>query len=242
MIARSIDTSDIAHAPPYVREIWFYLLRIANFQDTRICKRGQTVRRYQDIIEALIWYKGYCRQSYTKHQCENAMKILRRWSMITTKRTTRGLVITICNYDTYQTPANYESHNHMPPASTAREPRTPATINKNGNKEKNEKNEKKKALKQKFLQFWDDYPKKVDKSEAEQLFMKLDPPDELFKIIIAAIQAQKDSEQWQEPKYIPSPARWLRRGKWTDKLTSTNPKPQTPLPPMWRPKQKEGVA
>ena len=43
--------------------------------------------------------------------------------MVTTRRTTRGLIITICNYDFYQNPKNYESQ-----AESQMESQTSATI------------------------------------------------------------------------------------------------------------------
>ena len=141
MIARKIDSSSISNAPPYAREIWLYLLQTANHKDNHVCKRGQTIRRYIDIREALCWYVGYRKCMYSISQCENAMKLLVRANMIATKRTTRGLLITICNYNTYQTPANYESQNYKATASATMEPQHCHTINKNDkNVKKKEKN------------------------------------------------------------------------------------------------------
>ena len=50
--------------------------------------------------------------------------------MITTTKATRGLIITILNYDYYQDPKNYESHNESHNESRS-SPQTPDTINKN---------------------------------------------------------------------------------------------------------------
>lgn len=136
MIARKLDSSAIAEAPPYAREVWLYLLRTANYEDTKICKRGQTIRRYIDIREALKWYVGYRKCMYSVAQCENAMKLLRRANMIATMRTTRGLCITICNYSFYQTAGNYESHSLQPDTSATMEPQGCPTINKKVKKDK----------------------------------------------------------------------------------------------------------
>lgn len=138
MIARAIKESDIAHASPVVRDVWYYLIQEANHKDTPVCKRGQTVRRYDDIREALHWMQGWRKRTYSKWQCEEALKKLRTLRMITTKKTTRGLVITLCNYDRYQTAANYEHHTEpdIEPHST---PQTSDIINKNGNNEKKKK-------------------------------------------------------------------------------------------------------
>ena len=50
--------------------------------------------------------------------------------MITKMKTTRGLIITICNYDYYQNPKNYEAHTKAHTES-ARRPKGAHTINKN---------------------------------------------------------------------------------------------------------------
>ena len=111
--ARIIQESEIAHAPPHVREIWDWLLKEANHKPRkrygRMIKRGQTMRSYKDIQEGLHWMVGYRREQYSSSQCETAMKWLTKRNMITTARTIRGMFITINNYDTYQNPKNYES-------------------------------------------------------------------------------------------------------------------------------------
>lgn len=134
--ARKIQESEIAHASPSVREIWDWLLQQANHKTNNVCERGQCVRTYKDIMEGLAWYAGWRKESYSKSDCENAMKFLRSRSMITTRKTTRGLVITIVNYGIYQNPKNYESHTEY---STEYQtpPQHTATINKNDKNDKN---------------------------------------------------------------------------------------------------------
>ncbi len=36
LMARSFDSSPIASSPPHVREVWFWLIRNANFQDRTV--------------------------------------------------------------------------------------------------------------------------------------------------------------------------------------------------------------
>lgn len=105
--ARCIQNSEIAIAPPYVREIWDWLLKEANHTDKGNIKRGQVVRTFNDIREGLKWMIGYRKEKYTKRQCEYAMKFLRDKKMIETIKTTRGLIITICKYEFYQDHGNY---------------------------------------------------------------------------------------------------------------------------------------
>lgn len=71
------------------------------------------MRSYREILDDLSWHVGYRKMRYPRHFCETAMKILRRWGMVTTMKTTRGFVITVCNYDTYQNIKNYENHTEV---------------------------------------------------------------------------------------------------------------------------------
>lgn len=129
--ARCIQESLIAHAPPHAREIFDYLVREANYEDRKvdgtIIKRGQIFTSYSEIQEALHWKIGYRKQTYSKWECEAAMKLLLKATMITTAKTTRGMIITVLNYDKFQDFENYENHNeHHNDATT--EPQPPDTI------------------------------------------------------------------------------------------------------------------
>jgi len=141
--ARCIQNSEIAIMPPYIREIWDWLLKEANHTDKKIngtvIKRGQLIRTFKDIQEGLKWMVGWRKMTYKKWQCENAMKFLRKRGMITTRKTTRGMLITICKYDYYQNPENYEN-NRKADKRTTDYKQTTDTINKNDNNDNNDKN------------------------------------------------------------------------------------------------------
>lgn len=109
--AKKIQSSDIAHMPPHVREIWDWLLMRAAYTNGDKIQKGQVLTTYQDIRDALSWKVGYRTERYSKWDCEKAMKMLTKATMVTTTKTTRGLIITICNYNYYQNIKNYESHN-----------------------------------------------------------------------------------------------------------------------------------
>lgn len=139
--ARKIQESQIAHAPPYVREIWDWIVRTVNHKDTEVCQRGQTIKTFRDIQEDLCWYSGWRKETYTKDQCEKAMAWLRKASMVATQRTTRGMVITVLNYEKYQEPSNYGSDKGSNTEATRKLEGT-ATIN--NERIRMNKNEKKK--------------------------------------------------------------------------------------------------
>lgn len=136
---RKIDDSEISIKPPHVREIFLWLLRRANHHDNYICKRGQCIRSIKDIQEGLKWYAGYRKSMYSKSHCEYALNTLRNMAMIETAKTTRGLLITICNFDIYQDNSDSEPNNEIDTTPT-RNQQTTDTINKNVYKNVNNNN------------------------------------------------------------------------------------------------------
>lgn len=110
IMARAIQNSDIAQAPPCTRELWIWMIKEANHKlNARLnIKRGSMVRTIRQMQEGLVWYAGYRKEMYTKNQIEGALNFLRNQKMIQTAKTTRGMLITICNYDRYQEFKNYE--------------------------------------------------------------------------------------------------------------------------------------
>jgi hypothetical protein len=82
-----------------------------------------------------------------------------------------------------------------------------------------------------FQQFWDAYPRKVSKADAEKAFnmviRKLD-----IQTLLTAIEIQKKSKEWtkEQGMFIPYPASWLRSMGWENTLIA--PTPTTELSPV----------
>lgn len=85
----------------------------------------------------------------------------------------------------------------------------------------NNNNDNKKNNDNLFDRFWSVYPRKTAKVEARKKFDKLNPDEELLKIMINAIEQQKQSEQWTKDngQYIPHPATWIHQRRWEDETT-----------------------
>ena len=73
-----------------------------------------------------------------------------------------------------------------------------------------------KHKKELFEVFWKAYPRKVSKQAALKAFEKIDVDDALLDKMLAAVAAQKESEQWQEERYIPHASTWLNQERWND--------------------------
>lgn len=71
-----------------------------------------------------------------------------------------------------------------------------------------------------FHEFWDTYPKKVDKRRAFEVFKRLKVSRELLSAMLNALEQQKRSQQWKEAngQYIPHAATWLNGRRWEDQI------------------------
>jgi hypothetical protein len=145
---RKIKHSDISDASPCVRETWDYLIREANHKSFKRgkfeIKRGQLFRSYDEILDDLCWYVGWRKETYTKNQMKQAMKFLRDTERITTQKKPGGVLISVCNYSTYQDPSNYEQTTEETSEQTNEKPlnnhRQTSHNYKNVNNVKNDKN------------------------------------------------------------------------------------------------------
>lgn len=107
--ARQEEESWIAQAPPHVREVFRLLVRRANYRDHGRIRRGQCLITFKEIAEDLSWRSGYRKHKYTKTQIDNAFRSLRREEMITTTKSSRGMIVSVVNYEKYQDPDNYDT-------------------------------------------------------------------------------------------------------------------------------------
>ena len=67
-----------------------------------------------------------------------------------------------------------------------------------------------------FLEFWDAYPRKVDKTGSERAFKRIPKLKEVFPDIMNALQIQKNSEQWNKNngQFIPHPTTYIHQQRW----------------------------
>jgi phage replication O-like protein O len=75
-----------------------------------------------------------------------------------------------------------------------------------------------KQVQARFAQFYQAYPKHRDRAEAENLYLALPRDSTLYDRIDAHVAAMQASGQWDDPQYVRSPARYLRRKNWEDEV------------------------
>lgn len=71
-----------------------------------------------------------------------------------------------------------------------------------------------------FAEFYALYPRKVKPKDAEKAWNSIKPNAELRATIARAVEAQKQTPQWQKDggQFIPYPATWLRAEEWKNVL------------------------
>ena len=76
-----------------------------------------------------------------------------------------------------------------------------------------------------FEKFYAAYPLQVAKQDALKAWNRLNPDPALREVILAAIERQKQCDQWNREggRFIPNPANWLRGCRWEDDLRKTQP-------------------
>ncbi len=69
-----------------------------------------------------------------------------------------------------------------------------------------------------FEKFWSIYPKKVAKQAAIKVFRKIPKIEATLEKILVGVEIWKDSEQCQNPQFIPNPATFLNNRRWEDEI------------------------
>ena len=69
-----------------------------------------------------------------------------------------------------------------------------------------------------FEDFWQAYPRKKAKGDAEKAWKTLKPDSTLLAVILGAVASQVRSPEWTKDagQFIPYPASWLRAKRWQD--------------------------
>lgn len=109
MLARQIVDSEIFEKPASWLKIFIFLLTQAQYEPYKKLKRGQCYTTYAEI-------SGAC--GATKSEVDHAIRFMKKAEMVATVKATRGMVVTIYNYDTYQNPANYKSDSNSDTKAT----------------------------------------------------------------------------------------------------------------------------
>lgn len=97
---KTIESEIFSWKPDKWFKIWFYIISKVNWKDGPILKRGQGYFTYKEIMNGT---------EATRFVVDHCIRYLKRATMIATRKATRGMVISVLNYDRYQTVGTYKS-------------------------------------------------------------------------------------------------------------------------------------
>lgn len=211
-IWRKLQDDRIWTTEPFTRgQAWVDLILLANHEDgffrvrgVRVeIKRGQVGWSEVSLSKRWKWSRGKVRRFFFEIE-KNDLKIVQQKNNVCT-------LITIINYDTYQT--NGTANGTTDGQQTVQQTDT----NKNDKNVKNVKKEKDICAFD-FETFWVAYPKKRSKGQAEKTWLKIKPDKDLLQKILSAIENAKESHDWKKDggKFVPYPATWLNAKGWED--------------------------
>ncbi len=110
LFARKTLESKIMEAPHLTFKLWGWMLLKATFKTNWKFQAGKFETSIKEMQKAMTYFVGNRKEKPSIAQIRTAYSFLTKNSMISTAKHTGGLVITICNYDKYQDPTNYETH------------------------------------------------------------------------------------------------------------------------------------
>lgn len=225
---RQIYSSDIWFASPWKLKVWIYLIGNANHTAGKfygiLVERGQLIRSFRTIADDCAYMIGYRKKKPSVSTIRRICEELTKDARITLRTTHHGSLITILNYEDFQPIQNIRTNQR-----TKRQQNSSRTAAEQSNKN-NKKNNAQKEKERKenlFDSFWDIWPNKKDKAKALKSWMKLELTDELYEIILKAVQSQvKWREKAGEGEFRPYwklPTTWLNGNNWEDVLPEDNP-------------------
>ena len=109
LLARRLRYSDIWESPPLFLKLFIFFLLEASHRDHGTLKRGQLHTNLPTMCRAVSHKVGYGRKTPKQKQVRNAYEVLKGMGMISTTKTSKGVIVTIENYEMYQNPGIYEA-------------------------------------------------------------------------------------------------------------------------------------
>lgn len=243
-LARNIIESDVFYKPPLYLKVWLFLLCKAYYSPNGCEGNGEVCVTADEIREACSYQKGYRKVLPTRDQIYQILRYFKANSgedvncgttsgtespMIEITRTTHYMRIKILKFEKYQDWDEYshakqceknvdlksDTNSGQSDEATHEAPHEQNTCS-NSPDNSLQLNTINNIYRSNFASFWEAYPKKVGKPKAEAAFKKLQVDDAVLAKMLDAIERQKQSDQWQEPKFIPHPTTWLNQRRWED--------------------------
>ena len=225
-IARAIfDHPGFADEPKTEREAFIWLVMEASWKprDKRVgtivahTERGQLAASVRFLAGAWKW---------TAAKVQRYLKRLEKREMIRTQADTGLTIITICNYDEYQSGGKPADTAPIQQRYTTDTNEKKDEIREEGKKDANASSRSPAPKIERFQEFWDFYPhrngNKQKRSDCEKSYAKAvrsGVPE--LRIIEAAIRAQNDPDV--KRGYGRAALPWLNQRGWEDEIQPAQP-------------------
>ncbi len=100
LVPRNILNSELWETKPsWWFKVWFYILSHANFKDhNNKLRRGDLLTSYDTLYKEC----NLSKEQLTADAIDNVLRFFKKTGLITTRRTTRGFIITVRNYANLQ--------------------------------------------------------------------------------------------------------------------------------------------
>jgi len=244
LLSRDLIDSSLWNLPPMHLRVALYLLMRARSKknpttllDGLKIHRGELVSGYREIAENCSFYENRIMRECGKKKIGNILNDLCKIGFIKKNSHAKGTHISICNYDSYQSPDLYKSHTketevkrygNAVETQVKRKGNRSETLRNTNNKvnnENNENNEKKVNNKDlppppsadpEFEKFWELYDKKTARASTVRFWQKLTrkQKDEVLSKVKAYVRSTPDK------KFRCAPATWINpmNERWNDEI------------------------
>ncbi|MFH5773569.1 hypothetical protein ACHFJ0_04900 [Paracoccus sp. NGMCC 1.201697] len=221
-IARSIfDHAVFADEPKTEREAWIWLIMKASWKARAYRVGNAVVHTERGQLAASVRYLA-SEWQWTPAKVQRYLKRLEKMDMLRSQADTGVTVLTICNYDEYQSPAQASDTAAIQQRYSADTRQKKEEIREEGKKDADASSAHRVAKPSRFQEFWDAYPHrggKKKRADAEARYakaVKAGIPEQ--SIIDGALNARNDPSV--NRGYARDPTTWLNQEGWTDEFPS----------------------
>lgn len=205
--------------------IWNWLYQNAFYEDGQCNIKGHVfeLKRGQIVVTISFLAKGFC---MSEKGIRVVIRKLEKLGMVGVQGTSKGTILTICNYDKFQRKEKTEG---KPRASRGQtEGQTEGDNNNEGNEDKrnNEGNEGaliiRKTPEELFEEFWEQYGIKEGKSDCKKKYAKLLKDGIRHEDIMLGVKnyQQECIRQNRERRHIKHPLTFLNGEHWLNDYTN----------------------
>ena len=137
---------------------------------------------------------------------------------VTTESPTKLVMLELLNWDKYQSEyqrqKKYRKHGLHKGDSGSYNQSNNTEVEVEGDVEVKETHTPRVFSTPNFERFWEAYPYKIDKVEANKIWFRIPFVESQTEKILAGLEVWKASDRWREERFVPSPVKFLSNRRW----------------------------